>query len=131
MYAIRSYYVPANWADFDVMEITATNRFGKELYTWSYPLLTASAMANRLMDQSPKTEKLEMTDKGDKLLIQAADVQFTIGKENGFLQQVKNEKGFIPFTNGPDISAGVTTFKGLETKIFGKDSLTITCHFVV
>ena len=27
--------VPANWADFDVMEITATDRFGKELYTWS------------------------------------------------------------------------------------------------
>ena len=121
--------VPANWADFDVMEITATDRFGKELYTWNYPLLTASAMAGRLMNQAEKTEKLQLTDAGDYLLIQGADVQFTIRKKNGLLQQVRNEKGIIPFTNGPDISAGVTAFKGLETKTFGKDSITITCHF--
>ncbi|PTN09550.1 glycoside hydrolase family 2 TIM barrel-domain containing protein [Mangrovibacterium marinum] len=121
--------VPANWADFDVMEITATDCFGKELYSWNYPLITASAMADRLMNQAEKTEKLQLTDAGDYLLVQGADVQFTINKKNGFLQQVRNEKGIIPFTNGPDISAGLTAFKGLETKIVGKDSITITCHF--
>ncbi|WP_163712498.1 glycoside hydrolase family 2 TIM barrel-domain containing protein [Mangrovibacterium lignilyticum] len=117
-----------NWADFDVLEITATDRYGKELYTWSYPLHTAGEVASNLVESASNSDKLSLTEGDDAFVIQAAKNQFSISKNNGMLQQVKNEEGIIPFNQGPSLSAGVTAFKNVEART-SKDSIVLISSF--
>ncbi len=120
--------LPAGWKEYDILSVTAIDREGRELYSWSYPLVTAKDVTKRLLDQSETTSRLELTDNDNQLVVQAGNVQFFISKENGMLAAVQNENGIIPFTSGPDLSAGVTAFKEIKTQSH-PDSLVITCSF--
>ncbi len=120
--------LPTEWKEYDILSITASDRDGKDLYTWSYPLKTAKDVAKRLLARPGTKSKLELTDSGGSWGVQAGGVQFSINKENGMLLQVRNEKGIIPFTGGPALSAGVSAFKGIAIKST-QDSIVITCSF--
>jgi hypothetical protein len=120
--------VPANWVKYDVLYITATDQYGKELYTWSYPLVIPADIVAELMTTATSNSDLSFTEIADLLRINAGEIEFLIGKNDGMLKKVTNARGEIPFHSGPEISAGVTAFKSLTTKTY-KDSLTVTSLF--
>jgi len=119
--------LPSGWYDFDVLYIKAEDPFGREIYTWSYPIKLPVEVMCRIMDRAG-TGTINLTEEDSTLIINAGPVQYTIGKNDGLLKTVTNEQGIVPFNNGPAICAGRTLFKSIETKDYG-DSLQLIVSF--
>jgi hypothetical protein len=120
--------LPADWASYDVLYFTATDRFGKEIYTWSKAIKLPADVVAQLLSRSTNNSVVSFTETDSLYHIKAGTVEYSIGKTDGMLKKVANEKGEIPFRNGPEISAGLTAFKSLEIKN-DTDSLMVTCSF--
>ncbi|WP_372772584.1 glycoside hydrolase family 2 TIM barrel-domain containing protein [Mangrovibacterium sp.] len=120
--------VPANWKQFDALYISAADRHGKELYTWSYPLVIPAEVTERLIEKTADRGTPFFTETDSLYRIITGTVEYAIGKADGMLKKVVNEKGEIPFNSGPGLSAGVIAFKGLEAKSY-PDSIVIVCSF--
>ncbi|WP_423128281.1 glycoside hydrolase family 2 TIM barrel-domain containing protein [Gaoshiqia sp. Z1-71] len=120
--------LPADWASYDALYFTAADRFGNELYTWSRAIKLPADLVAQLLAKSNGNSAVSFTETGLVYRIKAGTVEYSIGKTDGVLKKVVNEKGEIPFRNGPEISAGLTAFKSLEMKNYG-DSLMLICSF--
>ncbi|MDT0677631.1 glycoside hydrolase family 2 TIM barrel-domain containing protein [Autumnicola musiva] len=122
--------LPENWQNYDVLYLTATDRFGREIYTWSWPIeLPKDVIAELMPDNTGNTKgSVTMTETGDRIIINTGKIEFQIGKNNGLLKKVVNEKGEIPFNNGPHLSAGEVIFKSMETQRMG-DTVSIISSF--
>lgn len=104
--------LPANWAEADALNFTATDFYGRELYTWTWPIKSSSAIAEKMIDQvkrnlaikdfSPVTEEL----KGNIYSILNEANRFDFNITTGYLETVYKNGKSISFGNGP-VLAGV------------------------
>lgn len=120
--------LPEDWISYDVLYITATDQYDRELYTWSYPVSLPEEVVNELMENTEDETAVTHIERDNVFKISAGGIQYFIGKKDGLLKKVENKKGEIPFNNGPVISAGKTIFKDISTKMKA-DTLTITSTF--
>ncbi|MEI7422204.1 MAG: glycoside hydrolase family 2 TIM barrel-domain containing protein [Prolixibacteraceae bacterium] len=120
--------LPKNWFTYDVLYVTATDRYKQELYTRSWPVTLPKDVINKLIAKKPATKGVTATESDTVLSIKAGTIEFTIGKKDGLLKKVVNAKGEIPFNNGPSLSAGEVFFKSMSTKLDG-DTLQLNCSF--
>ena len=119
--------LPENWYQYDVLYVTATDKFGKEIYTWSWSLKLPEDVVNELMAEKSGAS-VRMNETEDMILVHAGKTQYQIGKKDGLLKKVVNSEGEIPFNNGPHLSAGEVVFKSLKTEK-KDDSIMITSSF--
>lgn len=120
--------LPDDWTSYDVLYFTATDRFGNEIYSWSRAIKLPADMVAKLLAKSNNNGVVSFMETDHLYRIKAGTVEYSIGKTDGMLKKVANEKGEISFRNGPEISAGVTAFKSLEMKNYA-DSLMLICSF--
>lgn len=119
--------LPDDWAAYDVLEVTATDRTGMEIYTWGWPIALPGAVAERMLVRTGKAPV--RAEEGDSaVIIRTGALELTIGNKNGLLKKVVNEKGEIPFNNGPVLSGGESIFKQMEIRTAG-DSLQLVCSY--
>ncbi|WP_257957490.1 glycoside hydrolase family 2 protein [Parapedobacter tibetensis] len=101
--------LPDNWADYDVLYMTADDPYGRELFTWSFPISRPEKLVADIVQQTGAGKiALNITD--SVYDIQVADISLSINKTTGLLQAVANAKGIIPLTDGPTIHEGETNF---------------------
>ena len=98
--------------DADVLRITACDKFGKEIYSWTWPIHRADYYSNKLMTVKDVNEKASFTETDKDITLTANDVVVTINKETGYITKVTNAIGDVPFNNGP-------VPIGMEAKIVG------------
>ena len=120
--------LPKEWKSYDILYITAKDKYGQELYTWSKPISLPKDVVKELMDKHAATQPVTYTEKDSLLVIKAGEIEFTVSKNDGYLLKVVNGKGEIPFTNGPLLCAGEIVFKSIEPKMDG-DTLKVTYSF--
>lgn len=120
--------LPADWASYDVLYFTATDRFGREIYTWSRAIKLPADVVALLLAKTDNNSALSFTETDSLYRIKAGTVAYSISKTDGQLKKVVNDKGEISFRNGPDLSAGATAFKSIELKNL-TDSLQLLCSF--
>ncbi|MEO7767091.1 MAG: glycoside hydrolase family 2 TIM barrel-domain containing protein, partial [Ferruginibacter sp.] len=99
--------LPQNWRSYDVLYITAKDRTGRQLNTWSWPVTTPIEMAQRLLPQSKGTVNAKEDD--EKFILRSNDVEVTIDRKTGLLLSVKNSHGDISLKNGPVLIQGEAT----------------------
>lgn len=99
--------LPQNWTNYDVMYITATDRTGRQLYTWSWPITTPKEMAQRLLPKSTAT--VNAKEDNGRIVLKANGVEVTIDQKTGMLLGAKNAKGSISLKNGPVLIQGEAT----------------------
>lgn len=121
--------LPLNWLEYDVLYLTATDKSGREINTWSWPIQTPKEVVERLDPYSNEDAATLMWDEGEReIIVTTGELSFNISKQDGQLKKVTNKNGEIPFNNGPHLSAGVVAFKSLTT-IKKQDSLVIQSSF--
>ncbi|WP_035073514.1 glycoside hydrolase family 2 protein [Anditalea andensis] len=120
--------MPADWFNYDVLYVTATDKFGKDLYEKSWPITLPEDVIAVMMNRKEDGRAVTMTETGNSLIVQAGSIEYTIGKNNGILEKVVNSNGEIPFVGGPSLSAGEVIFESLKTRMEG-DTLHITSSF--
>ncbi|SFC45903.1 Beta-galactosidase/beta-glucuronidase [Zunongwangia mangrovi] len=119
--------LPENWFTYDALYITATNKFGKEIYNWSWPIKLPTDIITEMMNKIEKNS-LNINEKSDQFIINAGDIEYRIGKDDGKLKYVANENGEIPFKEGPHLSAGTVIFDSISLQK-SQDSISIISSF--
>lgn len=108
--------LPGSWQDFDVLYITATDRYQKELFTWSFPITLPAKEAASIVKKAG-AGSVTFTESDTLFIASANGVSLGFSKETGILRNVRNSKGAIPFTNGPIVQEGATNFKGIRHRM--------------
>lgn len=119
--------LPSNWKAYDVLYVTAYGNNGKEIFTWSFPIVKPVAFTQKLL-QSKQNGKVMVNEQDSTFHIEANGVQIRINKQNGSLVEVKNAKGMIPFNNGPIVQEAVNNFSNFNYH-FDNDTLIIASTF--
>lgn len=119
--------LPANWASYEALYVTAKDRYGRELFTWSFPIVRPAAVAARLVDTVGKGA-VQVTLSDSLYKVSANGVDLSIHQRTGLLTSVRNAKGEFPFNNGPVLQEGVNNFSGFSHKMQG-NNLVISSAF--
>ena len=121
--------LPAGWQNYDVLYVTALDHYKNELFTWSWPISSHEVIANRMViTKGSDKPVIKETDSLYKVSIKGISLEFN--RNNGILQKVKNDKGEIPFNNGPILAVGQnnTGFQKLAQH-FDADTLVVAAEF--
>jgi hypothetical protein len=94
--------LPANWANYDGLYLTAIDPHGRELFTWSWPIKLPNEI-EKPISKSVKS-KIISEDSGNSLIINSDNIQYFFDKANGQLSKVINSKAEISLS-GP-VEAG-------------------------
>ena len=105
--------LPVHFYDNDVIYITATDPFGREIYTWSWPIKSAQAIAEEIIPKD-KTGRVKITEDEMMLMSQINDLTFKWDKATGFLSGVRNKNQPISFIHGPALATGSAVFQELK-----------------
>ena len=131
--------LPQRMQDYDVLYLTATDPYGKELYTWTRTITPAQQYASRVTGTGGEavskagTSREEMnrdgTDKtavsremqGDDIIFRSMDTKMTVDKSKGIIREIAVNGKRLSLTNGPRF-----TLEGMElseVKSFEEDGL--------
>lgn len=97
--------LPANWQQYDILYLSASDPHGREIYTWSWPIARPPAVAQRLIKKTVPALP-EITQSDSTYIVSANGVQYRFSSRSGLLLQVHTAKGDIPFGNGPVLCEG-------------------------
>jgi hypothetical protein len=112
--------LPADYRTADVLFLKAIDLYGRELYTWSWPLKTPQEILKATLHLevkgriTAKSDRVRVESKGDLLLVSANNVEIGLSKTTGLLTSVRSSGSKISFSNGPVLAVGNTTFKSLR-----------------
>ena len=87
-------------ADADVFQLTATDPYGQEIFTWGYKLMTRPGLLNK-RTRRENTEQYTYTEDGDKLVVKHGKRQYTFSKKTGYLMGVSVDGKKLSLSNGP------------------------------
>lgn len=112
--------LPTGWSGYDVLYVTATDNYKRELFTWSFLISGPQRTAERMLVKEGN-DKVSLSEADSLLAITVKDVMVVMNKNNGLLISVQNGKGNLPFNNGPVIQEGINNFKGIKHYADGKN----------
>ncbi|MEO7531856.1 MAG: glycoside hydrolase family 2 TIM barrel-domain containing protein [Sediminibacterium sp.] len=92
--------LPSNWNNADALLFSAIDRYGHELYTWTWPIKTPAELIKQAMLTTKETERKEI-QRGDIYSILQNNVQYNFNSTTGTLQSVTKNNKTIPFGDGP------------------------------
>lgn len=118
--------LPKDWKNYSALYLTINDPHGAELFTWSFPILRPAETARLLVSKTGGPVVLD--DKGSSFLISVKGIHLSINKTSGLLEKVSNEKGNIPFSNGPVLQEGETNFHHFTARKEG-DTVIISSAF--
>ncbi len=119
--------LPSDWFSYDVLYVTAIDKTGMELYTWSWPIALPKDVVARMMNLTG-SKPVSVEEKDSTLIVKANQLELTFGRKDGLLKKVVNAKGEIPFNNGPVLSGGKAIFDKMDVQHSG-DTLKIACSY--
>ena len=86
--------------DADVIQLTATDPYGQEIFTWGYKLKAkAGNLNNKALREN--TRQYTYTEDGDQLIVKHGQHQYTFSKQTGRLMGVSVNGRKLSFGNGP------------------------------
>lgn len=120
-------FLPVRFFENDVLYITATDPHGREIYTWSWPIKSAQAIADEFIS-GEKAGKIRMVEDAVSLNAQINDLAFRWDKKTGFLSGVKNGYQSVRFAHGPVLATGNAEFQEIKNYSDG-DNQVIECIY--
>ncbi|TYA78361.1 glycoside hydrolase family 2 protein [Seonamhaeicola marinus] len=93
---------PSHWKSADALHLIAVDAYGREIFTWSYPVSSPSKVSEPLVLYSGGGT-IKTTTEDQKITIKASDLTYQFSQETGLLLEVKKGNQIIPLNNGPII----------------------------
>lgn len=118
--------LPGDWGQYDVLYLTAKDAYGREIYTWSWPIARPEAVAGRMVDSTGATMGVTtgavvLEEDDTSYILRANGVRAVFGKGSGLLRSVRNGQKDIPFRDGPVLTGGVPDFQHLQARKEGNN----------
>lgn len=111
--------LPSGFYQFDVLYITATDPYGKEIYTWSWPVSTPKEFASNTVKENG-SNPAQLIENENEIRVSANGTTAVFSKTTGLLTTVSNTKGNINFNNGPIPAEGETVFGEAKATVSGE-----------
>ena len=119
--------LPADWKNYYALYVTAKDKSGKEIITKSFPIIRSAYLEKVLIENEGNPSPI-LTETDSLFTVKANTIEVSFHKRTGLLTEVKNERGIIPFNNGPIIQEGVNNFGRFSAKKDG-DNIVISSVF--
>jgi hypothetical protein len=88
--------LPAQWRDFEVLYLKASDPSGNEIYTWSWPIQNPSDIAKKLVNFNDMLQKLPLLIENEKTIeVEASGIKYIFDRFNGLLLQVEGPSGGV------------------------------------
>ncbi|MBK8089783.1 MAG: glycoside hydrolase family 2 [Chitinophagaceae bacterium] len=105
--------LPTDWKDYDVLYVTTTDFYKRELFTRSFLISNPKRTGERMVVKEGNNT-INSSEADSLLTVSVKDVIVVFNKNKGLLVSVKNAKGELPFNNGPVLQEGVNNFKSFK-----------------
>ena len=112
--------LPADWASYDVLYVTARDTDQRELFTWSFPIVRPVQVMQRNIDTVGQGEVF-FSEKDSLWMVSVNSIELAFHQQNGLLKSVRNNGRTIPFNNGPVLQEAENNFSGFSHHYEGKN----------
>jgi beta-galactosidase/beta-glucuronidase len=107
--------LPENWQEANVLYLTASDKTGNDVWTWSWETQKDCAQCHQYIAQeSKKDADIEVTEKEAILLVKIDNLNLSFDKKTGELAKVKKGDTQISFGKGPRLVTGQSTLTNLK-----------------
>jgi hypothetical protein len=94
--------LPDNFGESDVLVLTATDQYDREIYTWSWPIQQPNQIVKRIIDSKAATgEEITVVEEGERLTASVKDLQLKFNLQNGTLAEVAIAGQRLSLNGGP------------------------------
>jgi hypothetical protein len=98
---------PANWTNYDALRLTATDPFGRNIYTWTWPLRTQTQIRDRIVGAvSVTAPAISAGTNATEIIVTNGPRVFHFSKTTGIINSLTVSNLPVSFTNGPSPVAG-------------------------
>lgn len=98
---------PAGWTNYDALRLTATDPYGNNLYTWTWPLHTPAQVAARLVGAVfPNAPAITAGTSASEIIVTNGPRVFHFSNSSGVLNSLTVSNGPVLFNSGPAPVAG-------------------------
>ena len=117
--------LPANWKESESLFLTATDSFGKEIYTWSWKLKSNEEISKQFSKSLSKEFPVSIAENDTEFILKSDEKEFAIGKKEGLLKSViLDKKGKkMTFKNGPVFVNGAMELSSIKSSPDGQNQL--------
>ncbi len=106
--------LPANWNNADALSFTAIDFYGRELYTWTWPIKQSVAITEINLAAAKKPiAGIKESREGNIYSITNDGIRYNFDTTSGYLKAVKKNNQLIPFGDGPilaDVKQSLQSF---------------------
>ncbi len=123
--------LPADWKSYDVLYVTATDQYGRNINTWSWNITQPKGFISRLVVTNQ--DRVTTTERDSLLILSSGKTVVTFNKKSGFITGVLCNNKAISFNNGIQFAGFTAAFKdmkhfALENKYVVELSYDSACH---
>lgn len=94
--------MPDNFANGDLLLLSAYDPYGNELYTWSWPIrLAKQYLEAQVFAPKSQTSKASYEIKDELVTLSAAGTKVIFNSTDGLIKNITTTQGEFPFKNGP------------------------------
>jgi hypothetical protein len=94
--------VPADWQKYDALRLTVWDPFGRELYTWTWPLRTTADLASRVVGRpSASAPASTAVVTASEIIVTNGPRVFRFDLASGVINGVTISNQAVSFSNGP------------------------------
>ncbi|MGC5745658.1 glycoside hydrolase family 2 TIM barrel-domain containing protein [Chryseobacterium sp. NFX27] len=117
--------LPAHWKKSEALLLTATDSFGKQIYTWTWKILPNDEISKQFSKSLIKEFPVSAAENDSLIILKSDEKEFLIGKKDGLLQSViLDKKGKkMTFRNGPVFVNGKTELLSIRSLTEGKNKV--------
>ncbi|MDF1570551.1 MAG: glycoside hydrolase family 2 TIM barrel-domain containing protein [Bacteroidales bacterium] len=93
--------LPENFFEGDLLAVTAHDPYGKEIYTWTWPLRFTGEFLEKKKVTRTGDESAGFSITGNTVTLQADGTEISFNRTTGIIEKIHTPAGEIPFNGGP------------------------------
>ena len=113
--------LPDKWNEFDAIQLTATDPFGRQINRWSWATAQPDDFSVRIVKYSK--DEVKAVESGDFVILTSGKTSARFSRKTGLLTEVKVGEQTVPFGNGPQFVGDTLNFKELSLKKVGNNQM--------
>jgi hypothetical protein len=118
--------LPVDWSRHDALRLTAFDREGRSLRSWTWPIQSQEAMVRANLPTT--SAAASATESGSAIFLKGNGTEISIGRTTGLIESVRAHDSPISLSHGPRIVGGTATLSKVTRSRNGNDQI-VTASF--
>lgn len=104
--------LPENWRSYDVLYITATDQYGRNINKWSWNITQPEDFVSREVETND--DKVSGTEQDSMLILSSGKTTVTFNFKTGLIVEVRSNNRIISFNNGLQFAGLKPVFRKMK-----------------